>query len=90
MWSLSDSEAIKNKNGHDFKTCRKTGMKGFWSRKHGLCRCLHLMFIAGIQMDADADYGRYESIVLLRVYEHAVQDLIIEDGYVRRFRLCKQ
>lgn len=33
MWSLSDSEGIKNKNEYDFKAYRKTGLKGFFSRK---------------------------------------------------------
>ena len=33
MWSLRDSEGIKNKNEYDFKAYRKTGLKGFFSRK---------------------------------------------------------
>ena len=33
-------------------------------------------------MDADADHGRHERIMLLRMYEHAVQSVIIEDAVV--------
>ncbi len=83
---MSSPESIKNKNVHDFKTCRKTGLKESRSRKLGLCRCLHLLFIAGIQMDADSNHGRHERIMLLCVYEHTVQSVIIEDAVVDTFR----
>ena len=86
MWGLSSPESIKNKNVHDFKTCRKTGLKESRSRKLGLCGCLHLLFIAGIQMDADSNHGCHERIMLLRVYEHTVQSVIIEDAVVDTFR----
>ena len=76
---MSSPESIKNKNVHDFKTCRKTGLKESRSRKLGLCHCLHLLFIAGIQMDADSNHGCHERIMLLCVYEHTVQSVIIED-----------
>ena len=36
-------------------------------------------------MDADADYGRHERIMLLRMYEHTVQSVIIEDAVVDAF-----
>ena len=85
MRSLSDPDGIKDKNEHDFKACRKTGLKGLRSRKHDLCLCLNLLFIAGIQVDADADHGRHEGIVLFRVYEHAMQAVIIEDAVVDTF-----
>ena len=85
MWGLSSPESIKNKNVHDFKTCRKTGLKESRSRKLGLCGCLHLLFIAGIQMDADSNHGCHERIMLLCVYEHTVQSVIIEDAVVDPF-----
>ncbi len=71
---------------HDFKACRKTGLKKFRSRKLGLCSFLYVLFIAGIQMDADPDHGCHERIMLLCVYEHAVQAVIIEDAVVDTFR----
>ena len=37
-------------------------------------------------MDADADHGRHERIMLLRMYEHTVQSVIIEDAVVDAFR----
>ena len=37
-------------------------------------------------MDTDADHGRHERIVLLRMYEHTVQAVIIEDAVVDAFR----
>ena len=37
-------------------------------------------------MDADADDGCHERIMLLRVYEHAVQAVPIEDPVVDTFR----
>ena len=37
-------------------------------------------------MDADTDYGRHVRIMLLRVYEHAVQAVIIKDTVVDAFR----
>lgn len=40
----------------------------------------------GIQMDADTDHGCHERIMLLCVYEHAVQAVIIEDAVVDTFR----
>ncbi len=83
---MSSPESIKNKNVHDFKTCRKTGLKESRSRKLGLCHCLYLLFIAGIQMDADSNHGCHERIMLLCVYEHTVQSVIIEDAVVDTFR----
>ena len=80
------SGGIKNKNGHVFKACRKTGLKGFFGRRHGLWRCLHLLFIAGIQMDADSDHGRHERIMLFCMNEHMMQAVIIEDAVVDTFR----
>lgn len=44
-----------------------------------------MLFIAGIQVDADADHGRHEGVVLLRVYGRAVQAVIIEDAVVDTF-----
>ena len=35
----------------------RTGLKESRRRKFGLCGFLHALFIAGIQMDADADFG---------------------------------
>ncbi len=37
-------------------------------------------------MDADADHGRHARIMFLRVYEHMVQAVIIEDAVVDAFR----
>lgn len=37
-------------------------------------------------MDADAEHGDHERIMLLCVYEHAVQSVIIEDAVVDTFR----
>lgn len=37
-------------------------------------------------MDADADHGRHERIMLFRVYEHTVQTVIIQDAVVDTFR----
>ena len=37
-------------------------------------------------MDADANHGCHERIMLLCVYEHAVQAVIIEDAVVNTFR----
>ena len=37
-------------------------------------------------MDADANHGRHERIMLFRMYEHAVQAVIIEDAVVDTFR----
>ena len=37
-------------------------------------------------MDADADHGRHAGIMFLRVYEHTVQAVIIEDAVVDAFR----
>ena len=37
-------------------------------------------------MDADADHGCHVRIMLLRVYGHAVQPVIIEDAFVDTFR----
>ena len=37
-------------------------------------------------MDADADHGGHERIMLLCVYEHAVQSIIIEDTVIDTFR----
>lgn len=37
-------------------------------------------------MDADADHGCHERIMLLSVYEHAVQAVIVEDTVVDTFR----
>ena len=37
-------------------------------------------------MDADTDHGCHERIMLLRVYEHAVQAVPIEDAVVDTFR----
>ena len=37
-------------------------------------------------MDADADHGCHERIMLLCVYEHTVQSIIIEDAVVDTFR----
>ena len=37
-------------------------------------------------MDADTDHGCHERIMLLCVYEHAVQAVIIEDAVVDTFR----
>lgn len=37
-------------------------------------------------MDADADHGCHERIMLLRVYGHTVQAVIIEDAVVDTFR----
>lgn len=48
--------------------------------------CLYLLVIVGIQMDADTDHGCHERIMLLCVYEHAVQAVIIEDAVVDTFR----
>ena len=47
---------------------------------------LHLLFITGIQMDADANHGYHEGIMLLCVYEHTVKAVIIEDTVVDTFR----
>ncbi len=62
MWGLSSPESIKNKNVHDFKAGWKIGLKESRSRKPGLCGFLHVLFIAGIQMDADPDHGCHESV----------------------------
>ncbi len=51
-----------------------------------MSRCLHLLFIACIQMDADPDHGCHERIMLLCVYEHTVQAVTIEDAVVDAFR----
>ena len=85
MWDLSILEGIKNKNVYSFKACRKTGLKESRNRKPGLCGFLHALFIAGIQMDADADHGCHERIMLLCVYEHTVQAIIIEYAVVDTF-----
>ena len=53
-------------------------------QKKCLYHCLHLLFIAGIQMEADANYGCHERIMLLCVYEHLV--LIIEYAVVDMLR----
>ena len=45
-----------------------------------------MLFIACVQMDADANHGRHEGIMLLCVYEHAVQAVIIEDAVIDTFR----
>ena len=37
-------------------------------------------------MNADANHGRHERIMLLRVYKHAVQPIIIQDTVVDAFR----
>ena len=37
-------------------------------------------------MNADADHGRHERIMLLRVYKHAVQTIIIQDTVVDALR----
>lgn len=37
-------------------------------------------------MDADANHGCYERIILLRVYEHTMQTVIIENAVVDAFR----
>ena len=37
-------------------------------------------------MDADANQGCHERIMFLRVYEHAVQAVIIEEAVVNAFR----
>lgn len=37
-------------------------------------------------MDADADHSCHKRIMLFRVYEHAVQTVIIEDAVVDTFR----
>ncbi len=37
-------------------------------------------------MDADADHSRHVGIMFLRVYEHMVQAVIIEDAAVDTFR----
>ncbi len=37
-------------------------------------------------MDADPDHGCHERIMLLCVYEHAVQAVTIEDAVVDTFR----
>ena len=37
-------------------------------------------------MDADANHGCHERIMLLRVYEHTVQSVIIEDAVVDTLR----
>ena len=37
-------------------------------------------------MDADANHGCHERIMLLCMYEHAVQTVIIEDAVVNTFR----
>lgn len=37
-------------------------------------------------MNADANHGRHERIMLLRVYKHAVQTIIIQDTVVDAFR----
>ncbi len=71
---------------YDFKACWKTGLKESRSRKLGLYGCLHVLFIAGIQMDTDPNHGCHERIMLLCVYEHAVQAVIIEDAVVDTFR----
>ena len=42
--------------------------------------------MTGIQVDADADHGCHERIMLLCMYEHAVQSIIIEDAVVDTFR----
>ncbi len=65
MWSLSSSESIRDKNVHGFKACWKIGLKKSRSRKLGLCGFLHVLFIVGIQMDADPDYGCHERIMPL-------------------------
>ena len=44
------------------------------------------LFIADIQMDADANHGCYERIMFLCVYEHAVQAVSIRDAFVDTFR----
>ncbi len=64
----------------------KTGLKESRSRKLGLYGCLHVLFIAGIQIDTDPNHGCHERIMLLCVYEHAVQAVIIEDAVVDTFR----
>ena len=45
-----------------------------------------MLFIAGIQIDTDPNHGCHERIMLLCVYEHAVQAVIIEDAVVDTFR----
>ena len=37
-------------------------------------------------MDADSNHGCHERIMLLCVYEHAVQAVIIEDAVIDTFR----
>ncbi len=37
-------------------------------------------------MDADSNHGCHERIMLLCVYEHTVQSVIIEDAVVDTFR----
>lgn len=37
-------------------------------------------------MEADADHGRHEGIMLLRVYKHAMQTVIVQDTVIDTFR----
>ena len=69
-----------------FKPVGKQALKKSVNRKYDLYRCQHLLLIAGIQMDADADDGCHERIMLLCVYKHTVQAVIIEDAVVDAFR----